>query len=313
MCIKINEIGKQEVGIWWVQKRFPRYGVPIWSLWPNIRFLPSIVAEKNATKNEHICSMCIKINKVGKQEVGIRWVQKRFPRYGVPIWSLWPNIRFLPSIVAEKNVTKNVHICSMTFVYKNQLSRQTGSRNLMDPKTLPTIWGTYMTLVTKYQISVINSCWEKCDEKCAYMFNVYKDQLSRQTGSRNLTGPKTLPTIWYTYMMLVTKYQISAINSYWEKCDEKYLGRTDGRKDRGKTVYSPPPSGCGGIKRLNLYDIFYDRTRKRWPFNTGDHMGRFDCIYIKSHKPCTCIYEVRVLLTLTFHMLTYWSISRFEI
>jgi hypothetical protein len=46
MCIKINKIGKQEVGIWWVQKCFPRYGVPIWSLWPNIRFLPSIVAEK---------------------------------------------------------------------------------------------------------------------------------------------------------------------------------------------------------------------------------------------------------------------------
>jgi hypothetical protein len=44
------------------------------------------------------------------------------------------------------------------------------------------------------------------------MFNVYKNQLSRQTGSRNLTCPKTLPTIWYTYMTLVTKYQISAIN-----------------------------------------------------------------------------------------------------
>ena len=170
--------GKQEVGIWWVKKRFPQYGVPIWSLWPNIRFLPSIVAEKNVTKNGHIqnvCSMCIKINKVGKQEVGIWWVQKHFPRYGVPIWSLWPNIRFLPSIVAEKNVTENVH-----------------------------------TL---------------------YMFNVYKNQLSRQTGSRNLTGPKTLPTIWYTYMMLVTKYQISAINSYWEKCDKKYLGRTEGQTD----------------------------------------------------------------------------------
>jgi hypothetical protein len=39
--------GKQEVGIWWVQKRFPRYGVLLWSLWPNIRSLPSIVAEKN--------------------------------------------------------------------------------------------------------------------------------------------------------------------------------------------------------------------------------------------------------------------------
>jgi hypothetical protein len=50
---------------------------------------------------------------------------------------------------------------------------------------------------------------------CAYMFNVYKNQLSRQTGSRNLMGPKMLPTIWYTYMTLVIKYQISAINSYW--------------------------------------------------------------------------------------------------
>ena len=142
--------------------------------------------------------MCIKINKVGKQEVGIRWVQK----------------------------------------------------------TLPTIWGTYMKLVTKYQISVINSCWEKCDEKCAYMFNVYKNHLSQQTGSRNLTGPKTLPTIWYTYMMLVTKYQIPAINSYWEKCDEKYLGRTD----RGKTVYPPPPSGSGGI----IIFIFNDNVRILW-------------------------------------------------
>ena len=44
------------------------------------------------------------------------------------------------------------------------------------------------------------------------MFNVYKNQLSRQTGSRNLTGPKTLPTIWHTYMKLVIKYQIPVIN-----------------------------------------------------------------------------------------------------
>jgi hypothetical protein len=115
-------------------------------------------------------------------------------------------------------------------VYKNQQSRQTGSRNLMGPKMLPTIWHTYMKLVTKYQIPVINICLEKCDEKCAYMFNVYKNQLSRQTGSRNLKGPKTLLTIWYTYMTLVTKYQISAINSYWEKWDEKYLGWTDGQR-----------------------------------------------------------------------------------
>jgi hypothetical protein len=48
-------------------------------------------------------------------------------------------------------------------------------------------------------------------------------------------------------MTLVTKYQISAINSNREKCDEKYLGLTEGQTDRGKTEYPPPPSGSGGI------------------------------------------------------------------
>ena len=155
--------------------------------------------------------------------------------------------------------------------YDTPALRQTGRRNLTGQKTLPTIWGTYMRLVTKYLISAINSCWEKCvlkwtytkcmfnvhkiskagkqevwisrikklfpqhvipiwslwpnirflssivaDEKCAYMLNVYKNQLSRQTGCRNLTGPKALPTIWHTYMRLVTKYQIPVINSCWE-------------------------------------------------------------------------------------------------
>jgi hypothetical protein len=140
-------------------------------------------------------------------------------------------------------------------VYKNQSSRQTGIRNLTGPKPLPMIWGTYMKLVTKYQISAINSCREKCDEKSAYMFNVYKNQPSRQTGSRNLTGPKPLSTIWGTYMKLVTKYQISAINSCWEKCAEKYLGtdrRTDRWKDRGKTVY-PPPVERGYKKQYNKW------------------------------------------------------------
>jgi hypothetical protein len=122
-------------------------------------------------------------------------------------------------------------------VYTNQHSRQTGSRNPMGSKTLLTIWGTYMKLVTKYQISAINSCWGKC----AYMFNVHRSQLSRQTRSRNLTGSKTLPTIWYTYMMLVTKYQISAINSYWEKFDEKYLGRREVKQ------YTPLPFRGAGV------------------------------------------------------------------
>jgi hypothetical protein len=81
---------------------------------------------------------------------------------------------------------------SVTWWQKSDIWSQA---NLMGPKTLPTIWGTYIKLVTIYQISAINSCWEKCDGKCAYMFNVYKNQLSRQTGSRNLTCPKTLSTI----------------------------------------------------------------------------------------------------------------------
>jgi hypothetical protein len=37
---------------------------------------------------------------------------------------------------------------------------------MMGPKTLPTIWHTYMKWVTKYQIPVVDSCLEKCDEKC---------------------------------------------------------------------------------------------------------------------------------------------------
>ena len=76
----------------------------------------------------------------------------------------------------------------------------------MGPKTLPTIWGTYMKLVTKYQISAINSC-EKCD-----------NQQSRQTGSRNLTGPSLPPDIMYLpphtkYLSIFRQYSISKLYS----------------------------------------------------------------------------------------------------
>ena len=148
-------------------------------------------------------------------------------------------------------------------VYKNQKSRQTGNRNLMGPKTLPTIWGTYMKLVTKYQISAINSCWEKCDEKCAYMFNVYKNQLSRQTGSRNLTGPKTLPTIWYIYIWRLWPNIRFLPSTVTEKNAMKnILGLTEGRTDRGKIVYPPPPSGSGCIIKLEKIMLFSYRLHK---------------------------------------------------
>ena len=143
----------------------------------------------------------------------------RTPSDGKSSLGLWPgelkNVRVIQYLLAY-NIKRNKMNCELLLTYDTLALRQTGSRNLMDPKTLPTIWGTYMKRVTKYQISAINSCWEKCDGKCAYMFNVYKNQLSRQTGSRNLTGPKTLPTIWHTYMKLVNKYQIPVINSCLE-------------------------------------------------------------------------------------------------
>ena len=144
--------------------------------------------------------------------------------------------------------------CELMLTYDTPALRQTGSRNLTGPKTLPTIWGTYMKRVTKHQISAINSCWEKC----AYTFNVYKNQLSRQTGSRNLIGPKTLPTIWGTYMKLVTKYQISAINSCWEKCHEKWAYMFN--------VYKNQLSRQTGSRNLQV--------QKRYP-QYGIHIRRF--------------------------------------
>jgi hypothetical protein len=63
--------------------------------------------------------------------------------------------------------------------------------------------------------------------------------------------------LWGTYMKLVNKYQISAINSYWEKCDEKYLGRTEGRKDRRTEVKQYTTLRGAGVYRLSwsLYTL----------------------------------------------------------
>jgi hypothetical protein len=124
MCIKINKVGKQEVGIWWIQKCFPRYGVPIWSLWPNMLIFRRIFLSNYWCQISDIWSQASYRYPIlfGKQEAGIWWVQNRFPQYGIPIWSLWPNIRFLSSIVAEKNATKNVSISSQ-FILFNQKSK----------------------------------------------------------------------------------------------------------------------------------------------------------------------------------------------
>ena len=77
------------------------------------------------------------------------------------------------------------------------------------------------------------------------MFNVYKNQPSRQTGSRNLTGPKTLPTIWYTYMTLVTQISDFCHRQLLRKMRRKYLGRTDGRTELKQ--YTPLPLRGAGV------------------------------------------------------------------
>jgi hypothetical protein len=67
--------------------------------------------------------------------------------------------------------------------------------------------------------------YETCDQISDFCYqvaekNILEERTDRQTEvkqytpGRNLTGPKTLPIIWYTYMTLVTKYQISEINCY---------------------------------------------------------------------------------------------------
>jgi hypothetical protein len=112
----------------------------------------------------------------------------------------------------------------MLNVYKNQQNRQTESRNLMGPKMLPTIWGTYMKLVTKYQISAINSCWEKCNWKWEYIQNVCSMCIkinSWQTGSRNLgkhlwthqIPTSCLPTVdfytHWTYILYIFPFSVA--------------------------------------------------------------------------------------------------------
>ena len=209
----------------------------------------------------HIYSMCMK--KQPSRQTGSRNLMG--PKTLPTIWGTYMKLVTKYQISAINSYWETCdEKCAYKFnVYKNQLSRQTGIRNLTGPKTIPRILRTYMKIVTKYKISAIDSCWEKCDEKWTYVLNVYKNQQSRQTGSRNLMGPKTLPTLWHTYMKLVAKYQISANDSCWEKCDKKYFGRTEGRTDgrtdgqtnrqtdRGITVYTPPPPGSGGIIKHN--------------------------------------------------------------
>jgi hypothetical protein len=79
------------------------------------------------------------------------------------------------------------------------------------------------------------------------MFNVYKNQLSRQTGSRKSDGSKNA-----THNMV---YLYDACDQILDFCHQQLL-RKMRRKiswtDRGKTVYPPPPLGERGYNNKDL-------------------------------------------------------------
>jgi hypothetical protein len=140
----------------------------------------------------------------------------------------------------------------------------------------PTIWGTYMKLVTKF---------------LPYMFNVYKNQQSRQTGSRNLMGPKMFPTIWGTYMKLVTKFLPSIVaeknatknsNYWWQKFDIW-----------SQASYRYPISWEAFFDPSDSYILFAeDRGYHRWAL---------------AHSS-SCLLLVRTLYGVTKFMICYWSV-----
>jgi hypothetical protein len=138
--------------------------------------------------------------------------RKTLPTIWGYIWSLWPNIRSLQSIVAEKNVTKNVHILSW--------------ETFLDPSDFYFLFAdlvdfyTHWTYMHIFRHIFLSNYWlQRSDiwSQASY--------ITPYRGKRFSTHQiqKTLSTIWGTYMKLVIKYQIPAINSYWEKCDEKQV------------------------------------------------------------------------------------------
>ena len=284
MCIKINKIGNQEVGIWWVQKRFPRYGVPIWSLWPNIRFLPSIVAEKNATKNVHICSMCIKINLVGKQEVGIWRVQKRYPQYGIPIWRLWPNIRFLHSYWEK---------CDEKYLGRTEGWKDERTDGRTDRRTevkqytpLPLrgarncLWQT--CLLTDRDEMIHFNRWPSIDASYQILVNLAK---------------------WFLRRRIIKKWQIRNNNCLWQPClltdrDEMYI------------LYRRPPIDASYQDSVHLAKRF----QRRWFLEIDQSETRIPCgghvCYWIGTKWAIFIKDLPLMLPTTFRFIWLSSFRR---
>jgi hypothetical protein len=126
---------------------------------------------------------------------------------------------------SDKNNKMN---CELMLTYDTPALRQDSYFLFADLVGFYTHW-TYMHIFRHIFLS--NYWWQKSDiwSQASYRYPISWEAFS------------VLPSV--QDMMLVTKYQISVINSCWEKCDEKYLGRTERRTEGWTEVkqYTPSP------------------------------------------------------------------------
>ena len=61
-------------------------------------------------------------------------------------------------------------------------------------------------------------------------------------------------------------------------------------------------------RRVNSYEIFYDKTRKRWPFNTGDCNDRLDCMYPWYELIFLITWKCNISTGLQDFIIAYWIV-----
>jgi hypothetical protein len=117
--------------------------------------------------------MCIKFNKVGKEEVGIWWVQECYPQYGIPIW--------LPSTVTEKNATKNILDGWKDVLSEKKILNETKNVAFLDPSDSYFLFADFVDFYTHWTYMLIFRCiflsnywWQKSDiwSQASYMYPI---------------------------------------------------------------------------------------------------------------------------------------------
>jgi hypothetical protein len=105
----------------------------------------------------------------------------------------------------------------------------------------------------------------------------------------HIPSPKNL-TRWHWFwksiglqILFRTKYVPGLVKIHWRmlilECSQGCYGRMD-----GSATISLRNFVGEGIKRSNSYEIFYDFTRKSWPFNIGD------CLIELTLWVCSTVY-----------------------